>query len=575
MALCLLVLLGRVFYLQILQAPYFESRARSQQQRTLKLKPQRSKIYDRNSKILAVSVPVDSLYANPRSITSPYTVASRLASRLKIPRKDLLKTLRNKRSFTWLKRQLKPDVVQAIKTLNLEGIGFIKEYRRYYPLGNLAGAVLGFTGLDSRGLEGIEYRYQSILEGKARSYVVEKDGIRRIVPEGSIQSPDDSQYDLHLTLDAKVQYFAENALKKGLERSRSEHGVALVMRTNTGEVLAMASSPGFDPNRYKMTDRANYLNRAVTLGYEPGSTLKPITIAAALEEKLIKPDQVLFCEHGEFLIGDKIIHDTSPHDNMTIEEILQKSSNICAAKIGMMLSPEQLYDYLRKFGLGKRTRIGLSGETNGHILKPNRWTSVDHASISFGHGIFVSPIQLITAINTIATGGMRVQPYLVDYGIDVSGKKVLDIKNAEGKIKASFGPGTSKRVISEETALTLRHHMMSVTQPGGTAFRAAIKGYEVSGKTGTSQVFDPQIRRYSRSKHIALFAGFLPALHPVFTILVVLELPKTSPYAGVVAAPVFKEIAKRLLLQEKVPPEPYFVPPGSAKAKAPNSSARH
>jgi cell division protein FtsI (penicillin-binding protein 3) len=555
-AFCLVALLGRMFYLQIIRADYFAERARHQQQSKITLEPRRGSIVDRQGRKLAVSVPVRSLYARPRDIDSPYVAAVRLAPLLGISRAELLKDLRSRRSFVWLKRQLQPQVATQIEQLDLPGLGFIEEYRRYYPNAELAGALLGFTGVDSQGLEGLEYQYQGLMAGEPEVFVVERDGTRRFIPHtlpGALRA---GRYSLQLTIDSTLQHFTEAALRKGVNSSQADRGVAIVMHSQTGAILSMATYPSFDPNRFREFPRERYLNRAVTVGYEPGSTLKILTIAAALEEKLITPDQEFFCENGAYRFAGEDFHDTSPHDILNVEQIIQKSSNICAIKIGTMMSPEKFYEYIRSFGFGSRPESGLSGEAIGRVLPLQRWTRVDHASMSFGHGILVSPLQLISALNVFAADGKWVPPFIVEHAYTEDGDMLLEAQDEEGRTLQKFGPREPKQLITPQTARLLRRMMVSVTNPGGTAVEAAIPGYEVGGKTGTSQVFDEKTGRYTNRKHIAFFAGFVPATRPLFTVLVVVEHPRTSPYGGKVAGPVFKEIVRRSFLQNDILPDP-------------------
>lgn len=552
---CLLALLGRMFYLQIVRADYFAERARHQQQSRITLEPRRGAIVDRQGRRLAVSVPVQSLYARPRLIESPYTVAARIAALIDVPRDELLKTLRTKRSFVWLKRQLPPEVARKVEAMDFEGLGFVEEYRRVYPNAEMAGALLGFTGVDSQGLEGLEYQYQDLMAGEPEEVVVERDGTRRVIPHTLPSELSAQRHSIQLTIDSTVQHYTEVALKRGVENSRADRGVAIVMHSQTGAILGMASYPSFDPNRYGEYDRSTFLNRAVTVGYEPGSTFKILTIAAAMDEHLITPDEEFFCENGAFRFAGETFHDTSPHEMLNVEQVIQKSSNICAIKIGTLLSPEKFYEYIRSFGFGSRPESGLSGEAIGRVLPLQRWTRVDHASMSFGHGILASPLQLISAMNVLAADGKWIPPYIVDHAYTEDGQILLEAKDEEGEIRQQFGPKNPKQLISVDTAKVIRKMMVSVTQPGGTATEAAIPGYEVAGKTGTSQVFDEKTGRYSNRKHVASFAGFVPAEQPLLTVLVVVEHPKTSPYGGKVAAPIFNEIVRRTFLHNDILPE--------------------
>ncbi|MBF0238970.1 MAG: penicillin-binding protein 2 [SAR324 cluster bacterium] len=549
------VIIGRLFYVQIYQHTAYEERARRQYERTIAIEAQRGTIYDRRGNMLAVSVPVNSLFANPRNIDSPRVIAKSLAPLLSMANHELMQKLDSDRSFVWLQRQMHPGIAEKIEDMNIKGLGMMQEFRRYYPAQELAASLIGMTGVDSQGLGGIEYEYNKILHGKKVVYVVEKDGTRRTIPSSE---PEDSglpnQYSLHLTLDRSIQFFADTALKQGVLEAKAQRGIAIVMHSATGAILAMSTYPGFDPNNYQEYHSSFYLNLAVSAGYEPGSTIKPVTLATALEEGIIQPDQQFYCEKGMFRIANVVIHDTSSHAKMNLREIMQKSSNICAAKIGLMIPREKFHQYLQRFNFGMKTNIGVSGEATGKLLAPKKWTEVDQASISFGHGILVSPLQLISALNVFATGGIWIPPYVADYVKNRDGDVLKEIRDKDNRTLYQFGARPPHRVISQRTAEMVKDFMVAVTEKGGTAPKAAIKGYQVAGKTGTSQVFDEKTGRYSREKHIAIFGGFVPASSPVLSILVVLEHPRTSPYGGIVAAPVFHQIAKKSLVLMDVLP---------------------
>ena len=551
----LLAVLGRTFYLQILQSSNFEERARLQQQRTVRLEPRRGKILDRNGRILAVSVPVGSLYTNPSQLKQRKRVAQRLAPILKIRSRKLVAHLKSKAPFLWIKRQLTPQEVQQIQKLEIDGLKFLPEFRRYYPSGELAGALLGFTGVDSQGLGGLEYGYNRWLHGEEVAYVVEKEGMFRTRPEIREERWEFNQHTLHLTLDSTLQHIAESALRKGVERVQGKSGVAIVLHTPTGQILALANHPDFDPNRYRQYDAAQQVNAAVTYGYEPGSTFKVITVAAALNEGIITPTQEFFCEEGRFQVADKVLRDSHPHGNLEVGQVIQKSSNICAAKIGMEMKPAQFHDYITKFGFGVKTRAGLPGEAAGQVLPPEKWTRVDHATVTFGQGILASPLQVVTAINAIANEGEWRPPYVVEYAEDESGGRHTEFFNESGEVLARFGPKAPRRIIDTAIARILTRFMVSVTERGGTAAKVAIPGYKIAGKTGTSQKYDPSLGRYSNSKFWASFVGFAPAFQPVFTALVVVEEPpRPNHYGSKAAAPIFREIMQRALLLMDVAP---------------------
>ncbi|MED5436177.1 MAG: penicillin-binding protein 2 [SAR324 cluster bacterium] len=554
--LCFLAVLGRVFYLQILKADYYTDKAKSQHERIVTLEPRRGRILDKNGRILAVSIQLKSLFAKPGQIDSPTRAARLLSPILNTPYHKLLIELKSKSNFVWIKRKLPPDQTKQIQKLNLSGIGFVEEFRRFYPNGNFAGQLLGYTGIDSQGLEGVENKYESLLAGKPAAYIVEKEGMYRTVPLSNIPKKIPDQYALHLTIDSTIQHFAEKALRDGVIKTRADRGNVIALHSKTGAILAMASYPGFDPNRYQQYSRALQLNRATTSGYEPGSTFKMVTIAAALNEGMISPDQEFFCENGKYKIGRNMVHDTSPHGIMTLKQVLKKSSNICAAKIGMSMSPAKFHEYILRFGFGQRPNSGVAAEASGRVISPKKWQTIDHANISFGQAILVSPLQMVSAANVFANEGQWVPPYIVEHLRDNNGKKLQEIKDNNGKLIQSFGKGVRSAVVEASVAALVKEYLVSVTQQGGTAEQAAIKGYQIAGKTGTSQIYDQQMGRYSNTRYIASFVGFAPASEPLVTVLVVVEQPRTSYYGGSVAAPIFKEIVQRTLLFEDVLPFP-------------------
>ena len=554
--LCFCTVLGRAFYLQILKADYYKQKAKSQHERTLTLEPRRGRILDKDGRILAVSIQLESLYAKPAQIKHPSKVARLISPIINIPYHKLLAKLKSKKNFVWIKRKLTPKQAKKIKRIGFNGIDFMEEFRRYYPNGNFAGQILGYTGIDSQGLEGIENKYEFLLAGKPRTYVVEKEGMYRTVPLSNIPKKIPDQYSLHLTIDSTIQHFAEMALRDGVIKSSADRGTVVALHSKTGAILAMASYPGFDPNQYQLYQRANQLNRAATSGYEPGSTFKMITVAAALNEGIISPDQKFFCEEGKYNIGNNLVRDTSPYGIMTLLQIIKKSSNICAAKIGMSMKPAKFHEYILRFGFGKRPNSGVAAEASGRVISSKKWQTIDHANISFGQAILVSPLQMVSAANVFANDGIFLPPYIIDHVRDKNGKRLKKITNINGEIIQSFGKGIRSPVVNPYVAKLVKEYLISVTKEGGTAEKAAIKGYQVAGKTGTSQIFDKQLGRYSNTRYISSFVGFAPASEPLVTVLVIVEQPKSSYYGGIVAAPIFKKIVKRTLLFEDVLPFP-------------------
>jgi len=535
---------ARAFYLQIIKQDDWVRLADRQHQKIVPLTPARGTIYDRNGAALAVSIEVDSCFGEPVVIEDAERTAARLAPLLGVQRDVLAKKLAGKKSFVWLQRQVSPEVAAKIKALKLEGIGFVKESRRYYPNSEVAAHVVGFTGLDPKGLEGIELKYNSQILGNTGYLITERDALGRdIALKGTVIKESSKGYNITLTLDKNIQYLAEKELAKAVSQSRGAGGIALVMEPRTGKILAMASYPSFNPNAYHRYPHDTLRNRAVADSFEPGSTMKVFLIASALEAKVIGPNDSFNCENGSFSIGGRVIHDTHKYGALSVSEIMKFSSNIGAAKIGSRLGPERLSGYLKNFGFGERSEVDVPGEVAGFLRDQGRWYGIDLATISFGQGVSVSAVQLLAAVSAVANGGLLMKPYLVDR-----------ISDDAGRIIQQNAPQVRRRVISSQTAQAVARMMEAVTSEGGTGLNASLDGFKVAGKTGTAQKVDPVTKCYSASKRTASFLGFVPAEDPRLSILVIVDEPKTSSYGGVVAAPAFREIAHQSLCYLKITP---------------------
>ncbi len=535
----------RAFYLQVINRDYLLKLADRQHQKVIPLTPARGTIYDTNGAALAVSVEMDSCYAEPKSIADLRTAAARLAPVLEMPQETVFRRLQGNRNFVWLKRRLTPDVAKRVHDLDIEGIGFVKETKRYYPNSEVASHVIGFTGLDPEGLEGIERRYDSTILGGTGYLVTERDALgRNVALKGTVVQNGAMGHNVTLTLDKNIQYIAEKELAKAVTSSGAKAGTAIVMDPNTGRVLAMSNFPTYNLNSHADYASSVWRNRAVADSYEPGSTFKTLLIAAALEEKLVRPGDGINCEGGSYAIGGRTIHDTHKYGRLSVAEVLKYSSNIGVAKIGSKLGASRLYTYLKNFGIGEKSGIDLPGETSGTLRQWSQWYGVDLATISFGQGVTASSVQLAAAFSAIANGGVLMKPYLVE--------KVSD---SDGNVVTTFGPQARRRVVSPETAKSVARMLEGVAADGGTGTNASVEGYRVAGKTGTAQKVDPVTKGYSASKRTASFIGFVPARKPRLTILVMIDEPKTSPYGGVVAAPAFSAIALQSLCYLKVPPD--------------------
>jgi len=547
----------RAFYLQILKKDDWTRIAEKQHQKIVPLTPARGTIYDSTGAALAVSIEMDSCYAEPVFIDDPGSAAIKLAPVIGMSREELQRKLSGKRGFVWLRRQLTPGLAQKIRDLKIGGIGFVKESRRFYPNSEVASNVIGFTGLDPEGLEGIELKYNSQILGNTGYLVTERDALGRdIALMDKVVQKSSKGYNITLTVDKNIQYVTEKELAKAVTESRAAGGMALVMDPQTGKILAMASYPTFNPNAFRNYSQDSLRNRAIADSFEPGSTMKVFLIAAAMDAKLVGPNDTFNCENGSYAIGGRVIHDTHKYGSLRVSEILKYSSNIGSAKIGSRLGAERLLASLKNFGFGEKTGIDLPGEVSGYLRDRSRWYPIDLATISFGQGLSISSLQLATAVSALANGGLLMKPYLVE--------KITD---DAGTVIRQFSPEIRRRASSARTSQTMTKMMESVTSEGGTGLNAVVDGYLVAGKTGTAQKVDPMTRCYSATKRTASFVGFVPADKPRLTILVVVDEPKTSSYGGVVAAPAFREIAHQSLCYLKVPP----TQPLKAKAKTTES----
>ncbi|UCG38630.1 MAG: PASTA domain-containing protein [bacterium] len=544
MPMLLLLPAGKAFYLQIYERDSLRQRANQQSRMVEKVQPHRGAIFDRNGQPLAIGVPVPSIYAVREEVKDKRSAARRLSKVLGMSTDTLYDRLERGSGFVWLRRMVEPQVAEGVSALALEGVGIRTESRRYYPNSDLAGSVLGFVGTD-RGLEGLECSLEEHLKGGDGVRVLNLDAMgKALTSPRPWERPPAVGSTVHLTLDRNVQFFAEQSLREGCRASGAAAGVAIIMEPATGRILAMASYPGFNPNDFGSFDQENYRNRAISSIYEPGSTFKVVTIAAALEEKVFDEMDILFCNNGRFEVADVVINDHLPHGWLTLMGIIRKSSNIGASKVGLEVGRERLGKYVRAFGFGQRTGILLPGEGRGILRDESSWTQVDLANISFGQGLGVTPLQMVTAINAVATGGDLLKPYIVDRITSPTGEVILQNR-----------PGILRRVVSGDTARKVARMMETVTEPGGSGMNASISGYKVAGKTGTAQKFDLSEGTYSSDAFIASFAGFAPSQNPAVTAIVIIDQPTETIYGGAVAAPVWRDMVSKTLKYLNVTPE--------------------
>ncbi|MBN1930073.1 MAG: penicillin-binding protein 2 [Desulfobacterales bacterium] len=539
-----LVTIGiRAVYLQVCQGPWLSAKASDEYEKSFKFQGKRGTIYDTKHREMAVSNDITSIAAYPKTIQSPQSTANLIADPLKIRNKALYRKLASKKSFVWIKRQVTPKEAKAIERMQLEGIHFITEHSRFYPNKTLFAQVLGFSGIDGRGLEGIEFYYDTYLKGINSQFTVLRDALGRCFDGAKSWAADNSGKNLILTIDRAIQYTVEKALEEAAVQFSAKSGMAIVMAAQTGAVLAMAHFPFFNPNCFGDFDRELWRNRAITDPFEPGSTMKIFLAAAALESGDCNPDTIFFCENGAYKVGRNIVHDTHARGWLSLQQIIKYSSNIGAVKISEKIGSKVLYNTLKNFGFGVKTGIDCPGETAGSLSDYKRWTRIDSGTIAFGQGLSVSAIQLITAVCAIANDGVLMKPYIVQAVTDTTGRSL-----------ENFSPKPIRRVVSEQTAKRVRKIMKTVIADGGTGEKAALEGYTVCGKTGTAQKINAE-GTYAKDKYVSSFIGFAPADHPEVAILVLINEPEEQHYGGIVAAPAFKKIAHETLSYLNIPPK--------------------
>ena len=531
----LAVILGRAAYLQVICGPALAQKASGQYAKTIHTVGKRGTIYDTQMRELAVSVESLSLAANPRLIENPDRAARALAPILKMRRRVVHARLASDRHFVWVKRQITPREAQAVREMAIAGIEFIPEHSRYYPNRGLAAQLIGFTGIDGIGLEGIEYQFNAELMGQQQIFTVLKDAFGRgfETPEDIIRR--DSGHNVVLTIDRTIQHVAERSLQQAVETHKAKSGIAVVMAPRTGDILALAHYPFFNPNNFKNFSPEIRRNRAVTDAFEPGSTLKLFSVAAALESGCCTPHTIFYCENGRYRIGTNVVHDTEKHGWLSLQRIVKFSSNIGAVKIGETIGPETLHGTLTRFGFGRDTGLRFPGENRGSLAPAKRWTRFDVAAVSFGQGVSVSALQLTTAVGAIGNDGVLMKPRVVRAITDPRGRTVREYK-----------PQALSRVVSSRTTAQLTRMMALVVAEGGTGTQARLEGYSAGGKTGTAQKIGAS-GTYADNLYVSSFVGLAPLEDPRLAILVVMDEPRNGYYGGVVAAPVFRRIAQETL----------------------------
>ncbi len=537
-------ILARAYQLQVLKKDEYATLAREDYKGTVKLLPKRGTIYDRQGRELAVSIEVESVYAHPNQVEKKLDAAKWLSQALELNQKEILSKLQSNRSFVWIKRKISPDEVERIKALGLEGVGFITEARRYYPDKEIGAHLIGFAGADNQGLEGLEKKYDSILKGPQHTLVQERDALGRPFYISQATSSEADMKNLVLTIDRDIQYRAQQALKAAVEKNKAKRGHCIILDPETGEILAMAIFPFFNPNVFGEYKPQQWRNLAITDCYEPGSTLKAFLAAAALNEECISSQDIFYCEQGKFELGNETIDDTKKHGWLTFSDIIVLSSNIGAVKIGQTLGYEKYCAYLKDFGFGSKTGIDLIGERSGFVRPIEKTTEIDQATVCYGQGMDASSLQIAVAMAAIANGGTLMRPYVVKAIVDQSGRNVEETK-----------PRVVRRVVSPQTSKKVTQILKKVVTEEGTGSLAAIYGYEAAGKTGTAEKVDPKTKAYSTENFVSSFVGFVPTDKPELVILVMVDEPKPVHYGGLVAAPTFQEVGAWTLHHLRIPPQ--------------------
>lgn len=528
-----MVALGRAVQLSIVDGTTLRDLALRQHRQRVSAPPDRGPIVDRNGLVLAMTSDAADVYVRPRQLPRDGDLVTALATTLNLSPAEVARKLQAPSPFVYLRREATLDQAAAVGALGVRGLGSEPSRHRTYPRGPLAAQVLGFSGRGSKGLEGIELRYDRVLQGPLDAVVAARDGGGRLIlMDPSAPQPARGGARVELTIDASLQQVAETELEAAVKTRRAAAGVAVVMDPATGEILALASMPRFDPNNLEDASADGWRNRVTADSYEPGSTFKGVLAAAALEAGVVKPTEKVFCENGSYPVGKRVVHDHDPYGWLTFTDVIRYSSNIGSARIGERLGAERFEAALRAFGFGQLTGIDLPGEVPGLVRPRDKWARINLVTMSFGQGIAVTPIQLLRAYAAIANGGTLMRPYVVRRAVAADGSTLIENR-----------PQAVGQPISARTAAMVTEMLRGVVD-GGTGTQAKVEGISVAGKTGTAQKVDTRTGRYHPRARMSSFVGFVPAEAPRFAILVVIDSPQTAVYGGVVAAPVFRGIAE-------------------------------
>ena len=558
------IICTRLFWLQVVRHQEFVVRAEHMHLRTFEVAPRRGILSDRNGNGLAMTVLADSVFADPTAIDDKKAAAHALASIVHIDPDEadsseerILDRLTSGHNFAWIARRVTPQAADAVRALNLKGVYFVKEFKRFYPANLIAAQVLGYVGMDDNGLGGIEQKFDSLLHGAPGLKSAAMDARHKVV--GSTEREPQSGRNLTLTIDSNIQFIAERALEHAMEHTQAENGTVVVQDVHTGQILALAVRPTFNPNQFRHASPALLRNHAVSDVYEPGSTFKLVTYAAALDQHVVTPDDIIDCHGSVITVGGKALHDDKGDHfgRIPIHDALAHSSNVAAVQLAQRLGPQRFYQYVQSFGFGARSGIELPGETRGLVSPANRATETTVSYMGMGQGIAVTPVQLSTMVSAIANGGLYLPPHILMPNQLTSQGTVMPAAIVPSPVKPGEEvpnplPQGAHRVMSTMTSAQMRKMMEGVVL-FGTGRSAQLNGYSSAGETGTAQKIAPVTRTYSKSLHVASFAGFAPVNNPVIAVAVIIDSPKGSYYGASVSAPVFAEIAQQVLEYIGVP----------------------
>ncbi len=570
------VIAGRLFILQIVDHKEYVERAEKEQQRTFEVAPRRGVLYDRNLHELAMTVQVDSIYADPSEIDNKPAAAHTLATLVhgdpedaRTTESEILARLNSGHNFAWIARRVTPDVSTAVHIQNMKGIYFQKEFQRFYPDNLIAAQVLGFVGADDNGLGGLEEKYDAQLHGEPGEMYAAMDARRKVM--GSSEHDPEPGRNMVLTIDENIQFLAEKALDRAMEKTQSLTGTVVIQDVHTGQILALAIRPSFNPNNFRHTSPELLRDHAVSDVYEPGSTFKLVTYSTALDQHVAAPDDMIDCQGGKIELAGRIIHDNQGEHMgvVPIHKALEESSDVAAVKLALKVGPDKFYEYVRSFGFGSRSGIELPGETRGLLQPPKRWGGSSIGSIAIGQEVAVTPVQLVSMVSTIANGGEYLPPHVLLTDADSDSNKPVQASPFKpGGDLPNPLPTGAHRVIATLTAAQMRKMMEGVVL-FGTGKSAQLNGYSSGGKTGTAQKIDPATHTYSKTMHIASFAGFAPVNNPVIAVAIVMDSPKGAYYGADVSAPVFADVAQQVLEYLGVPHDIDLRPAAPTKPSAP------